>query len=54
MHPIELDAILKLAKAKLRGGQGPEAEAMYRQVSGFVQFCPTWEAKWFSKRFAST
>ena len=32
MHPIELDAILKLAKTKLRSGQIPEAEAMYRRV----------------------
>ena len=32
MHPIEIDAILKLAKTKLRSGRIPEAEAMYRQV----------------------
>jgi tetratricopeptide (TPR) repeat protein len=32
MHPIELDATLKLAKSKLRSGNVPEAEAMYRKV----------------------
>jgi Flp pilus assembly protein TadD len=32
MHPIELDAILKLAKTKLRSGQVAEAEAMYQKV----------------------
>lgn len=29
MHPIELDAILKLAKTHLRSGRVPEAEQMY-------------------------
>jgi hypothetical protein len=32
MHPIEIDATLKLAKRKLREGKVPEAEAMYRNV----------------------
>jgi len=32
MHPIEIDATLKLAKTRLRSGQVPEAEAMYRRV----------------------
>jgi Flp pilus assembly protein TadD len=32
MHPIEIDATLKLAKRKLREGKVPEAEAMYRKV----------------------
>jgi hypothetical protein len=32
MHAIELDATLKLAKAELRSGKVPEAEAMYREV----------------------
>ena len=32
MHEIEIDATLKLAKAKLRSGQVNEAEAMYRKV----------------------
>ena len=32
MHPIEIDATLKLAKHRLREGKVPEAEAMYRKV----------------------
>jgi Flp pilus assembly protein TadD len=32
MHSIELDAILKLAKTRLRTGKIAEAEAMYRRV----------------------
>jgi hypothetical protein len=32
MHPIELDAILKLAKTKLRSGQVAEAVAMYQKM----------------------
>jgi Flp pilus assembly protein TadD len=32
MHAIETDATLKLAKSKLRSGQIPGAEAMYKQV----------------------
>jgi hypothetical protein len=32
MRPIELDAILKLAKNKLRSGQIPEAVSMYHKV----------------------
>lgn len=32
MHPIEMDATLKLAKHRLREGKVPEAEAMYRKV----------------------
>jgi Flp pilus assembly protein TadD len=39
MHPIELDATLKLAKSKLRTGHGAEAEAMYRQVLGKQPLC---------------
>ena len=39
MHPIELDAILKLAKNQLRSGQVPEAEAMYRKVLGVNPHC---------------
>jgi hypothetical protein len=39
MHPIELDATLKLAKTKLRSGKIPEAEGMYRaQKTGRVQY----------------
>jgi Flp pilus assembly protein TadD len=32
MHPIEIDATLKLAKRTLREGKVPQAEAMYRKV----------------------
>jgi hypothetical protein len=32
MHPIELDAILKLAKNHLRSNQIPEAVSMYHKV----------------------
>jgi Flp pilus assembly protein TadD len=32
MHPIEIDATLKLAKRTLREGKVAEAEAMYRKV----------------------
>jgi len=32
MHAIEIDATLKLAKAKLRSGPVQEAAAMYRRV----------------------
>jgi Flp pilus assembly protein TadD len=32
MHPIEIDAILKLAKTHLRSGKIPEAEQMYVRV----------------------
>jgi hypothetical protein len=32
MHPIEIDAILKLAKTHLRSGKVPEAEQMYVRV----------------------
>jgi Tfp pilus assembly protein PilF len=32
MHPIEIDAILKLAKTHLRSGKVPEAEQMYARV----------------------
>ena len=32
MHPIEIDAILKLAKSALRSGRVPEAEGMYAKV----------------------
>ncbi|HSZ55214.1 MAG TPA: tetratricopeptide repeat protein, partial [Tepidisphaeraceae bacterium] len=32
MHPIEIDAILKLAKTHLRSGKIPEAERMYVRV----------------------
>ena len=32
MHPIEVDAILKLAKNHLRSGKIPEAEQMYVRV----------------------
>jgi len=39
MHPIEIDATLKLAKRKLREGKVPEAEAMYRKVLAVQPEC---------------
>lgn len=39
MHPIELDAILKLSKNHLRSGKVSEAEAMYRKVLGVNPHC---------------
>ena len=32
MHPIELDANLKLAKNQLRSGKVAEAEGMYQKI----------------------
>jgi len=40
MHPVEIDAILKLAKTALRGGRVRQAETMYRQVLGAEPNCP--------------
>jgi hypothetical protein len=39
MHPIEIDATLKLAKRTLREGKVPEAEAMYRKVLAVQPEC---------------